>query len=360
MIGGFLGAGKSTSILRLADTLSQQGLRVGLITNDQGAQLVDSTVATAGGYAVEEIAGGCFCCRFSSLKAAADRLTESSRPDVFIAEPVGSCTDLVATVSYPLRRMYGDDYEVAPLSVVLDPVRARRVLGLDPKKQFSDKVVYVYRKQMEEADAIVINKCDLLSAAELDELESAINQEYPHARVHRCSARSGDGLQAWFDDVLSSDASSRPAMQVDYQTYGEGEALLGWLNAALSVSAEPAVDGNTLLRHLAGIIHQRATEHDVEIAHLKMTLAPDGGNDLAVLNLVRSDAEVELAQELITPLRAGELVLNFRAEASPEMMKDAVSEAIAAATNETLSLRLDHVEHFRPGMPQPEHRLTSV
>ena len=131
MIGGFLGAGKSTAVGELARRLTGRGLRVGLITNDQGSDLVDSAMLRSQGYAVEEISGGCFCCRFNSLLSAARKLDESERPDVFLAEPVGSCTDLVATVSYPLRRIYGNDFRISPLSVLVDPVRAERVLGID-------------------------------------------------------------------------------------------------------------------------------------------------------------------------------------------------------------------------------------
>src|SRR5687767_15210143 len=121
MIGGFLGAGKTTAVAALAQHLTKAGLRVGLITNDQGSELVDTSVLRARGFATEEIPGGCFCCRFNSLVDAADKLTSTSRPEVFIAEPVGSCTDLVATVTYPLRRIYGDRFTIAPLSVLLDP-----------------------------------------------------------------------------------------------------------------------------------------------------------------------------------------------------------------------------------------------
>jgi G3E family GTPase len=107
MIGGFLGAGKTTAVARLAKRLADQGLKVGLITNDQGSELVDTAMLRSRGFATEEISGGCFCCRFHSLVDAANTLTDRTRPDVFVAEPVGSCTDLVATVSYPLRRIYG-------------------------------------------------------------------------------------------------------------------------------------------------------------------------------------------------------------------------------------------------------------
>src|SRR5436309_15059935 len=164
MIGGFLGAGKTTAVARLAQKLTADGLKVGLITNDQGSELVDTAMLRSRGFATEEIPGGCFCCRFNSLVDAANKLAAASRPDVFIAEPVGSCTDLVATVTYPLRRIYGDNFFIAPLSVLVDPIRALRIFGLEEGGKFSEKVLYIYRKQLEEADIIAVNKRDLLDA----------------------------------------------------------------------------------------------------------------------------------------------------------------------------------------------------
>src|SRR5207247_2445509 len=162
MIGGFLGAGKTTSVAKLADQLTKQGQRVGLITNDQGRNLVDTALLRSQGFATEEIPGGCFCCRFNSLVEAAERLTARTRPELFIAEPVGSCTDLAATVTYTLRRLYQDNCTVAPISVLVDPIRAQRVCGLQKGGNFSAKVIYIYRKQIEEADIVIISKSDLL------------------------------------------------------------------------------------------------------------------------------------------------------------------------------------------------------
>src|SRR6266481_1769868 len=146
MIGGFLGAGKTTAILKLARHLTSRGLRVGLITKDQSIGLVDTAVLRNDAFPVEEITGGCFCCKFNSLVEASEKLASQTAPDVFIAEPVGSCTDLKATVDYPLRRLYGDAYSLAPLSVLVDPIRALRILGLESGKSFSPKVVYIYGK----------------------------------------------------------------------------------------------------------------------------------------------------------------------------------------------------------------------
>src|SRR6266853_5951010 len=210
MVGGFLGAGKTTAMLRLAEHLTAGGRRVGLITNDQSHGLVDTSIVTASGYPVQEITGGCFCCRFNSLTDAAERLTREAKPDVFLAEPVGSCTDLRATVQYPLRRLYGDDYRVAPLSVLVDPVRAARILGLEDGRSFSPKVLYVYEKQLEEADVIVINKSDLLDAVQREALERVLSARVPQAEILTVSARTGANLDAWFDR-LSVPLASRPA-----------------------------------------------------------------------------------------------------------------------------------------------------
>jgi Ni2+-binding GTPase involved in maturation of urease and hydrogenase len=361
MIGGFLGAGKTTAILKLAEHLSAQGRRVGLITNDQSVGLVDTAMLGAHGFPVQEITGGCFCCRFNSLVDAANQLTHDARPDVFIAEPVGSCTDLKASVSYPLRRLYGDDYSIAPLSVLVDPIRALRILGLEPGKAFSPKVLYVYGKQLEEAEIIVINKIDLLAPARREVLRKALSARFPRARVLAMSARQGEGVADWFSAVAGSDLGSAPSMDVDYELYAEGEALLGWLNCTAQLSAREPVDGNELVLNLARLL-QESVQQIGEIAHLKMTLAPEQGNDLAVANLVRNDSMPELSHELAAPIEQAELIINLRAEADPEFLHERVRSALSEIGRqcEGLDIRIEHEEHFRPGKPQPTHRFAEA
>ncbi len=360
MLGGFLGAGKTTAVAKLAERLTQQGLRVGLITNDQGKELVDTAMLRSRGFATEEIPGGCFCCRFNSLVDAANKLTETTRPDVFIAEPVGSCTDLVATVTYPLRRMYGDQFLIAPLSVLVDPVRAQRVLGLADGGQFSEKVLYIYRKQLEEADLIVINKREILDALQLDRLRLRLAEQFPRAKVLAVSARTGAGLDDWFNQITATEQVARVAMDVDYEVYAEGEALLGWLNATVILSNQKSFDGNQVIRDLANTMSRLLADAGAEVAHLKMTLEPEdaGLGDLAVINLVRNDFVPELSQELSDWLDAGKLILNCRAEASPDVLHAALTQALTETGKQHphLFLRLEHLEPFRPGKPQPTHR----
>lgn len=361
MIGGFLGAGKTTAILQIAQRLKARGKKVGLITNDQSVGLVDTEMLSSHGFPVEEITGGCFCCKFNSLVDASNKLSTETRPDVFIAEPVGSCTDLKATVDYPLRRIYGNDFAIAPLSVMVDPIRARRILGLDAGSAFSKKVQYIYRKQLEEAEVIIVNKIDVLEPEQLSELVDALRKAFPQATVLTASARQGQGVDTWIDRLTATTPRTEGAMAVDYETYADGEALLGWLNATVTLTAESERDGNRLLLRLAGRLQQRLRDESIEIAHLKMTLTPEEGSDLAVANLVRTDGTAELSHQLQEPLDAAQLILNLRAEADPETLSHRVMETLTEiAMEQGVTLTVDHLERFRPGKPQPTHRLAGV
>src|ERR1043166_6161924 len=82
MVGGFLGAGKTTTLVRLARHYMDRGQKVGLVTNDQAADLVDTHSVRAQGFPVEEIAGACFCCRYNDLMGAVQTLEASQRPDI--------------------------------------------------------------------------------------------------------------------------------------------------------------------------------------------------------------------------------------------------------------------------------------
>jgi G3E family GTPase len=358
MIGGFLGAGKTTAIVRFGEYLAAQGTRVGVITNDQSSGLADTRVLEHAGFSVREITGGCFCCRFNSLVEAADHLSRDAAPDIFLAEPVGSCTDLKATVSYPLRRMYGDSFLVAPFSVMVDPVRAARVLDLEQGRRFSPKVLYVYEKQLEEADIIVINKVDAVSPEQVATLRAALSGRYPRARVFAVSARHGDGVEGWFNAVLDAPDRGRTDMAIDYDSYAEGEAELGWLNGTIHLSGSP-FDANVWLQDVVCDIQHRLRSASVEIAHLKATLtSEDAPRELAAVNAARTDSAPEASYRFEAAVETAELIVNLRAEGNPDVLRVAVRDSIAAGADRLgLTTRWIHEEHFRPSRPVPTHRL---
>jgi G3E family GTPase len=114
VVGGFLGAGKTSLILAATEILREQGLRCAVVLNDQGEELVDTRHAGMRGVDSREVTGGCFCCRFSELASVIEELLAYS-PDVIFAEPVGGCTDISATVLGPLREEF-HHYRLAPFT----------------------------------------------------------------------------------------------------------------------------------------------------------------------------------------------------------------------------------------------------
>src|SRR5689334_10687221 len=103
LIGGFLGSGKTTAIQQACNMLRRAGARVGVITNDQGEDLVDTGFFQHHGIAVNEVPNGCFCCNYTAFTEALLSLQQTAQPDVIFAEAVGSCTDLIATIATPLQ-----------------------------------------------------------------------------------------------------------------------------------------------------------------------------------------------------------------------------------------------------------------
>ena len=171
-------------------------------------------------------------------------------------------------------------------------------------------------------------------------------------------------LDAWFARITSEEQAGGKAMDVDYEVYAEGEALLGWLNCTVQLSAKRAFDSDKFLQQLAGAVQKRLQAQQAEVAHLKMTLSPEAGlwGEIAVVNLVRNDFVPELSLELDGPVKNGQLIINLRAEAAPDVLGTVIRDALAAAAKAfpTLKSALDHLEHFRPGKPSPTHRFKTA
>ena len=312
---------------------------------------------------MREITDGCFCCRFESLIEAAESLTRDARPDVFLAEPVGSCTDLRATVQLPLARLYGDAYRVAPLSVLIDPLRAARAFGIDQGPSFSARVLYIYDKQLEEAEILVLNKVDIIP----EELRAESRGDARRALSCR------RGLQRERPQRLGRRALARPAAgdTGKHRAPDHGGELRRLCRRRVAAGlverdARPSRRSGTSTATAsstgsAGALRERLAAAGVEIAHLKMTLAAGEGSDHATINLVRTDGTAELARRLAQPLRAGELTINLRAEDDPERLHALLTATVGeVGRDHTVETRLRDEAHFRPGRPVPTHRMAAT
>src|SRR5207245_1233132 len=135
-------------------------------------------------------------CKFNDLLAKVESLETATRPDVILAEPVGSCTDLVATVVQPLKDLYGDRFSVAPYAVIFKPSHGLKILRNEAGAGFSSKAGYIFRKQLEEADVILLNRIDEMPLESIEELEHLVTSQYPGTALLRVSAKTGQGFAA--------------------------------------------------------------------------------------------------------------------------------------------------------------------
>jgi G3E family GTPase len=364
LVGGFLGAGKTTLLAQAARRLKAQGKRVGLVANDQATDLVDTEILKDTGSQVEEVAGGCFCCRFPDMIAAMERLVREDKVDVLIGEPVGSCTDLSATVVQPLKQLHGQQFEVAPFSVLIDVkqvgvlARLRKAAGPAAAPRFPDNVLYIYEKQLEEADVIVLNKADLLSAAELAELQASLAERFPSTPLVSISALTGDGVDAWLDFVSRGKAAGGKIAEVDYDTYAAGEAALGWMNASAKLLSRGDIDWKTFAIDLLEAIRGELRAQSAEIAHLKLYLTARGGH--VVGNVTSNDGPLSVRGEIAPGERQVSLLMNARVHVRPDVLRAAVERLLPATAGDRLEATITNMRSFFPGRPQPTHRYGSV
>ena len=349
IVGGFLGAGKTTLILAAAKRLAARGYRVGLVTNDQGEGLVDTALAGDAEIPVAEVAGGCFCCRFPDLLAGLQRLQEVASPDVILAEPVGSCTDLIAPVLRPLVQFYGEQYELAPLTVLLDSSRSLA--------DFPDDIRYLHEQQVAEAEILLHSKSDLAAGngtriGRKERMGADINE----TPVLPISAVTGDGVDEWLDVILGQSSRNPAALLIDYERYAQAEAALGWLNAKGQVRADTPYSAREWTAHLLAMLESLCTEQSVSIAHIKVLVTTPEGKVKASLTQAGS-----LSWDLDSPTadtRSHEFVLNARVNATPGQLEQIALQAIEAAKPDPAArYYIEHFECFSPLPPRPTHRL---
>jgi len=355
-VGGFLGAGKTTLLWECARRLTDSGQRIQLVTNDQASALVDTAYLERINGIVTEVSGSCFCCNFNGLTGAITTPGPDGQADIIIAEPVGSCTDLSATLIQPLRAIFGADLQIAPLTVLADPGRLAEILD-GGTSGLHESAAYIFRKQLEEADLIVISKNDLLDRAALDDLMIRTEKEWPLAKVLSISTMTGDGLDLWLSEVMSSDRSGTHLATVDYDIYAEGEAVLGWLNVSYLLSHPEDIDWDRLLKSLLDRIEQRIKNAKASIGHIKVFL--ESGSQFAIGNLT-GGADPVCFRGNAGVSKSARLTINARVEMSPEELEQTIGTALQDIFDQKIAMSTIEMNRLSPGRPNPTYRFDHV
>lgn len=357
---GFLGAGKTTTLVSAALAWQAQGKRVAVVTNDQGTELVDTLMVRSELDDVAEVTGGCFCCRFEDLMDVARSLIALGRVDVIIAEAVGSCTDLQATVVRPLRKYHGDQFQVSPLATVVDPLRYRGFRRAVEVGEPESDLSYLFDRQLAESDVIAINKVDVVYADEVAATVASLRERFPSAHLVEFSAATGQGLPDLLN-ALEAEAAWTGDLEVDYDRYAAAEAQLGWLNEEFGIRATSS-DGFVPQRWAHAMITNLATtcaDAGAAIGHAKLTVETDDG--MTKMSITGSGTEPSVDLAVTAPSPRGRVIVNARVACEPAELDGAVHSAAAHADQVAGSNSVPAGSaSFKPGYPTPVHRLAAA
>ncbi|MCP5368231.1 MAG: GTP-binding protein [Hyphomicrobiales bacterium] len=172
VIGGYLGAGKTTLVNRLLRRAD--GLRLAVLVNEFGDLPIDGDLIESRDGNVINIAGGCVCCSYGSdlMAALMDLDKRDPRPDHLLVEASGVALPAAIAQSASLIAGYALD-----AIVVLADAETVRAKGADP--YLADTIA----GQLASADIVVLNKVDLVPDSGRAAARDWLSARAPHARV---------------------------------------------------------------------------------------------------------------------------------------------------------------------------------
>jgi G3E family GTPase len=171
LVGGFLGAGKTTLVNRLL--AHAEGRRIAAVVNDFGAINIDAELIAGAADGVISLANGCICCSLEGdlLRTLAAILRRDPRPDCIVIETSGVAdpAEIVRNLMDPVI------WREAPLETVLCVVDAT----IEPASL--DDILL--RAQVRAADVVALSKTDLTDAAGRAGVAAAIAAIKPAAII---------------------------------------------------------------------------------------------------------------------------------------------------------------------------------
>ena len=190
IIGGFLGSGKTTLIMAMAERYIEKGLKVTILENEAGEIGVDGAVLRNKGLDAVELTNGCICCTLTgTLQSTMRSIERDIDPDILIIEPTGLALPHKVT---EMIRGTVDDEEVSIIGVC-DAVRFP--LLVEKKEEF-------IRMQLSKSDILWINKIDSVGTDEIEKVGSWLSSICPKVPIYQLSGKTGEGLEEAFSKSL--------------------------------------------------------------------------------------------------------------------------------------------------------------
>lgn len=196
VISGFLGAGKTTSMIAFSREINRRGQETAaILANDLGAgNIVDAEFCAAAGVMTLPISGGCICYQHENLVGKMHQL-EAAGADVIFSDIPGCGIGAMDHVYLELEEKEPDEFELLPFTCIVDPERLRMVLPENADLNLPEEMKFLLDAQMAEAELIVLNKTDTIGEEEAEAIISFIRAIYPQTPVMAMSAMKGTGVQ---------------------------------------------------------------------------------------------------------------------------------------------------------------------
>jgi len=194
VVGGFLGSGKTTTIINMGKYLAEKGKKVAIIVNEIGEVGIDGDVIKRFGFDTKEITSGCICCSLKvGLRTTVTLLAKEYNPDILMIEPTGIAFPHLIKNEVELMNL-GEQVKIAPLVTLIDGSRFKPLMK--EVKEFA-------MRQIIDAEILGINKVDLIEPIRIPILEASVQQLNPKARVVFLSGKdTGERFESFMRMVL--------------------------------------------------------------------------------------------------------------------------------------------------------------
>lgn len=357
IVGGFLGSGKTTGISMACKALAARKLTAGVITNDQGKKLVDTAYFDGQKIPAVQVTNGCFACNYDDLIEKLNQLTKAVQPDVVFAEAVGCSADIVAAVVKPLQETRKSEHTSITYTVFADTRLFSQWISGDTLP-FSQKVLYLYDRQLEEAGLIVLNKRDLVSPGLARQVLDDARNRFPGKHIRLQNSLDPLQVDAWLDELDGMSKRSTPleSLRIDYDHYAEGRCSLGWVDTRLEILSPSIGNQRALVIDWITGLEREFHQRGIGLGHLKVLAS--AGKTEAKFGLTFGDAAGWRAQVPDLRCRDLHLLVNARAEADPVLIHEMIlQKALSAAEKTQSQVEEKDAEVFRSEYPKPKRRV---
>ncbi len=332
IVSGFLGAGKTTSMIAMCRCINKKYGKGAIIANDLGAKnLVDADYTRTADVAINEITGDCICYVTEDLVSHIDRLANDGA-DVVMSDIPGCGLGALDHVYITLKNDYPGKYDLLPFVCVVDPERLRMVLPERASINLPEEMRFLLDAQMAEADLIVLNKIDLLDDEELAADLEFIRAAYPDIPVMTMSARTGEGVEEVVDYVMAH-RSPAEHREIGYgsEEFDAAEAQMCWYNRRFFAKERNGadIDFNQVVDDFLEAIRDGLIEAKRNVPHLKLFAAGEG-DDFVKASLIGVDYDIEYERKLDHDYTAMAIIVNARAVCESETMGDIMEDALDA------------------------------